>query len=343
MSSDDQTRSPANAGSPARGPGGPPPTGVQAPTAYEAWLFARALAGLAFDHADPRLDAPSRPLAQAMSDRDRGSRHEALDAHLATLADDDAGAWREALLAAAPDDPPPDDGWGMPLAFTLLPVEPFPLDLYPRTVARLVEDGARAIGCPPNFLALTALAVAGAAVGRSASLRRGARAIGCPPDFLALTALAVAGAAVGRSASLRLKDGYFASAGLFAACIGQPGDGKSPAVVVDPIARIEEDQFAAWVLEKAIHDADRVDRERVAGTAGRARPGWGQSKDEGSGDGRPVTGGDAPPPRSPSPTRPPSGGASSATSPARRWTSSWRRTRKASSRSWTRPRPSPPR
>jgi hypothetical protein len=125
--------------------------------------------------------------------------------------------------------PPTGSPLWRPLRFSELPsVEPFPLDVLPGPVARFVREGAAAIGCPP--------------------------------DFLAVPALAVAGGAIGRSASLRLKDGYFASATIFAACIGPPSDGKTPALdsVAQAIRRIddtlsdEHDQaMARWEEEAA--------------------------------------------------------------------------------------------
>ena len=70
----------------------------------------------------------------------------------------------------------------------------------------------------------------------------GASAIGCPPDFLAVPMLAIAGGTIGRSVSLRLKDGYFASTTIFAACVGPPSDGKTPALkaVAAAVRKIDE-------------------------------------------------------------------------------------------------------
>ncbi|QEH34273.1 hypothetical protein OJF2_28080 [Aquisphaera giovannonii] len=98
-----------------------------------------------------------------------------------------------------------------PLRSSALPsVESFPVDLLPPPVARLVRDGADAIGCPP--------------------------------DFLAVPALVAAAGAIGRSASLLLKHGYFASTTLFAACVGPPSDGKTPALkaATRAVRRIDE-------------------------------------------------------------------------------------------------------
>src|SRR5262249_43268237 len=65
--------------------------------------------------------------------------------------------------------------------------------------------------------------------------------IGCPPDFVGLPVLVIAGAAIGRSASLLLKPGYFASASLYGMNVGGPSSGKSPALdaVVAPMWEID--------------------------------------------------------------------------------------------------------
>ena len=100
-------------------------------------------------------------------------------------------------------------GWGPLPVVEIPPVEPFPVDVLPEAAARLVREGAAAIGCPV--------------------------------DFLSLSVLAVAGGVVGRSVNLRLKDGYDAGPTVFACLVGPPSDGKSPAIrkASAPVMRIE--------------------------------------------------------------------------------------------------------
>jgi hypothetical protein len=116
----------------------------------------------------------------------------------------------------------PGAAWG-PIRFgELPPVEEFPIDVLPTQAARLVRTGASAIGCPP--------------------------------DFLGLPILAVAGGTIGRSCSLLLKPGYFVSPTIYAACIGPPSDGKTPALKAVAIAvRSIDDELAteyAQALER---------------------------------------------------------------------------------------------
>ena len=77
-------------------------------------------------------------------------------------------------------------------------VEPFPVDVYPRDVAHFVRETAGAIGCPE--------------------------------DFVGLPVLIVAGAAIGRSVSLRLRRNHFTSGSLYGMNVGGPSSGKSPAL-----------------------------------------------------------------------------------------------------------------
>ena len=208
---------------------------------YDAWVFARARSGHLVEADLRRVSEPNRSVARRLFKASIQERDEFWNDHLQTLDDTEADAWIEVVAAINPDDPAPEDeSWGQPLSFKLPPIDPFPLSVLPAPVARLVVDGAKAIGCAP--------------------------------DFLALPVLAAAGAAVGRSASLRLKPGYFAAASVFAACIGQPGDGKSPAVnaVVNPLVRFNEEQFAAWKEEKTTYEALKADFESQCKTARRA-------------------------------------------------------------------------
>jgi len=99
------------------------------------------------------------------------------------------------------DAPEPSDGpepWPPMRLDEAPPVEPFPLDVLPAPAVGLVEAGAKAIGCPP--------------------------------DYLAVAAIATGAGAIGRSVSLKLKDGYFVPASLFACLVGPPSDGKTPAL-----------------------------------------------------------------------------------------------------------------
>ena len=201
---------------------------------FDAWVYARLMAGDPVNGELARVSGAGRPLAELLAGLPPGGRRAAWDAHLEGRPD--ADAWIEAVAAADPDGEAPEppeagSGW-VPLRLVELPpVEPFPVDVFPEPVRRLVLQGAEAIGCPP--------------------------------DFLALAVLAVAGGVIGRSASLALKDGYFANGCIFAAIIGPPSDGKSPALkmVTDPVRRIDEGLATEWDEAKAQYDRDLAEYE----------------------------------------------------------------------------------
>src|SRR5262249_47024475 len=54
-----------------------------------------------------------------------------------------------------------------PKALDLPPVPAFPTDVLPEPLALYVREGARAMGCPEDYLAVPMLALAGAAIGGS--------------------------------------------------------------------------------------------------------------------------------------------------------------------------------
>ena len=88
--------------------------------------------------------------------------------------------------------------------------EPFPLDVLPNRLQKLVADGAASIGCNVANIALPLLTAYGAAIGNT---RR-----------------------------LRLKDGWDVPPIIWSIVVGKSGSGKSPAwkVAMQPTARIEK-------------------------------------------------------------------------------------------------------
>ena len=75
-----------------------------------------------------------------------------------------------------------------------------------------------------------------------------AKAVGCPPDFVALTALTVASAAIGNSRRLKIRRGYEEGCRIFAAIVAASGDGKTPArnLACGPVYKEQEHVFAVY-------------------------------------------------------------------------------------------------
>jgi hypothetical protein len=190
---------------------------------WDAWVLGRLVCGQALNGELEAVSPRFRRVAEHLAARPPEARPDAWDAFLCGRDDRDRIIW--ALAAVDPEGPAPEadgfegsegfeneatSGWG-PLRLGMLPpAQPFPLEVLPDPAARLVLEGADAIGCPP--------------------------------DFLGLPVLAVAGGAIGRSVSLMLKGGYFASSTIYAACVGPPSDGKTPAMkmVAAAVRRIDE-------------------------------------------------------------------------------------------------------
>lgn len=57
----------------------------------------------------------------------------------------------------------------------------------------------------------------------------GARAIGCPPDFIAVPLMVFAGTAIGNSCAVQIKEGWTESPRVYAALVARAGEKKSPA------------------------------------------------------------------------------------------------------------------
>ena len=216
------------------------------PTPYDAWVLARLMADLPVTAAELAVMSDAfRPLAELLAATPFPDRGRILDVFLTGRTDRDAII--KAMADADPTGPPPAAGsapppsdWPPLRLEELPPVEPFPVDVLPEPAARLVIEGADAIGCPR--------------------------------DFLGVPMLAVAAGTIGRSASLMLKPGYFAGPTLYAACIGPPSDGKTPALkaVAAAVRAIIDDELAAEHAQAMERwKAESTSRPRPEGDASR--------------------------------------------------------------------------
>lgn len=110
--------------------------------------------------------------------------------------------------------------WDQPIPLrTASQVPKFPLHVLPDRLAWFVEDVAAAVNCPP--------------------------------DYPAATMLAIAGAAIGATWSLRVKEDYFERPCVFVAVVGPPGAAKSPAIaaVAKPLYQEQARRARAHRLE----------------------------------------------------------------------------------------------
>lgn len=109
-----------------------------------------------------------------------------------------------------------------------LEVPAFPLEVLPGAARKLVETGAQSLGCPV--------------------------------DFVAVAVLAVLATAVGTRRRIRVKSGWIECACLYAAMVGSPGSGKSPAqaLAMQPLYAYQERLMQRYREEvKAFRDHER--------------------------------------------------------------------------------------
>jgi hypothetical protein len=113
------------------------------------------------------------------------------------------------------------------------PVPPFPVDVLPALLQRVVREVAEALPCPE--------------------------------DFVAVPLLVLAATALGASRALAVKRGHIQRSILYAAVIGPPGSAKTPALdfVVEPVHDAEETIHAAWKgqMEQYAGDLDVYEAE----------------------------------------------------------------------------------
>jgi hypothetical protein len=107
--------------------------------------------------------------------------------------------------------------WPEPLPLGVVPeVPPFPVEVLPAVLRRYVLEGAAALPCPP--------------------------------DYVAVPLLTVAGASIGASRALEVKPGHIQRASLYTGVVASPGSGKSPAQewTTGTVHEAEEQLHAAW-------------------------------------------------------------------------------------------------
>jgi uncharacterized protein DUF3987 len=104
------------------------------------------------------------------------------------------------------------------------PVLPFPVEVFPTPIRRL--------------------------------LREGAAALPCPPDLIGVPMLAVLGTAIGTSYEVEIKEGWTEGPRIYSGVIAPPGDKKSPAekLATRPLHDLQATHGADFEAEQIKHD-----------------------------------------------------------------------------------------
>ncbi len=100
----------------------------------------------------------------------------------------------------------------------------------------------------------------------------GAAAIQCPIDYIAVSSLVIAGSAIGRSRCLQLKRGWDEYGGLYAAIVADPGAAKSPALMqaADPLMKRAQSLFE--VFQSRLEEYEAAQRQWQKNPEKHSRP-----------------------------------------------------------------------
>jgi hypothetical protein len=218
------------------------------PPPYDAWVLSRLMSDQSVNGELAGMTEAFRPLADRLAAAPATERTTILHGWMIGQPDQDAIIEALKIDPMGPPPPvdaaPPESDWPPLRLDALPPVDPFPVDVLPDPAARLVIEGANAIGCPR--------------------------------DFLGVAMLAVAAGTIGRSVSLMLKHGYFVVASVFMGIIGPPSDGKTPALkavaaavraISDALAAAHASAMARWRA-----DADAAATAAKVGTKPKPPP-----------------------------------------------------------------------
>jgi Protein of unknown function (DUF3987) len=107
---------------------------------------------------------------------------------------------------------------------TSIPVRPFPVEVFPQTIAALITQGAAALPCAP--------------------------------DLIGVPMLAVLGTAIGTSYEVEMKPGWTEGPRIYSGVIALPGDKKSPAekLATRPLHTLQAKHGQDFEAQKLQHD-----------------------------------------------------------------------------------------
>lgn len=102
--------------------------------------------------------------------------------------------------------------------------DPFPADVFPSPLQRFVKEASKSLYCPP--------------------------------DFLGVPMLSIAGSLIGNSAYIKLKADWKEYARIWSLIVGRPGDKKTPALklLMEPVFSIQENLKMRYEFEKAQYE-----------------------------------------------------------------------------------------
>ncbi|KON85666.1 hypothetical protein AF332_01615 [Sporosarcina globispora] len=108
---------------------------------------------------------------------------------------------------------------------------PFPFTLLPEPIARFINDTAKALSCPP--------------------------------DFVGMGVLACASVAIGNGAVLELKKSWITGASLYCAIVAEPGSAKTPAIskALKPLFDLQDYNYREYLSKKEQYHLEKENYE----------------------------------------------------------------------------------
>ncbi|KQU24040.1 hypothetical protein ASG65_19080 [Bacillus sp. Leaf13] len=90
-----------------------------------------------------------------------------------------------------------------------------------------------------------------------------AKALSCPPDFVAMGVLVCASVAIGNGAVLELKNSWVTSSSLYCGIVAEPGSAKTPAISIalKPLFKIQQRNFEEYESLKCQYELEQENYE----------------------------------------------------------------------------------
>ncbi len=96
-------------------------------------------------------------------------------------------------------------------------------------------------------------------------IRQAAAAIGCPPEFIAVPMMATLAGAIGNTRAFEIKKGWKETCQIFAAVVGKPGSGKSPAqkIGVAPANKLQLEYREIYRLKRQAYEEEKREYDNL--------------------------------------------------------------------------------
>lgn len=199
---------------------------AQLPPLRALWGYARLLADIDTELFDDGIPEPWKGIGQRLRLVHPESRLDSIKTELNNVSGLNVDECLAAIATTDPTTEPNEDSGHEPGPASMPSVPPFPIHALPKVLGDLVTEGAKAIGCPA--------------------------------DYIALPLLTCAGAAIGTSVCIELKGGWLEFGNLYTAVVGPSGTKKTPAKKLAVGPTIAKGLEYAREYERQLAEYDRA-------------------------------------------------------------------------------------